>query len=66
MKWLVLGTRPQFVEDIKKWFAENSIQYSETVIENGGIAQIFYLPIGKEQKNKCIEYITYRCNNNLL
>lgn len=66
MKWLTLGTRPQFVEDIKTWFSKNSIQYSETVIENDGIAHVFYRPIGKEQKDKCIEYIAYRCNNNLL
>ena len=66
MKWLTLGTHPQFIEDIKAWFSKNSIQYSDTVIENNGIAQVFYRPIGKAQKDKCAEYITYRCNNNLL
>ena len=66
MKWLTLGTRPQFVEDIKTWFRENAIEYSETVVENDGITLVFYRPIGKAQKNKCIEYITYRCDNNLL
>lgn len=66
MKWLTLGTRPKFIEDIKKWFADNSIQYSETIVESDGIARVFYRPIGKAQKDKCIEYITYRCYNNLL
>lgn len=66
MRWLTLGTHPQFVEDIKTWFSENSIQYGENVVEKDGIAIVFYRPIGKEQKDKCIEYITYRCNNNLL
>lgn len=66
MKWVTVSMKPEFVEEVKTWFSENSIQYSEDVLEIDGIAYILYRPIGKKQIEKCVEYITYRCNNNLM
>lgn len=66
MKWVTVSMHPQFVDEVKKWFLENSIQYSEDVLEIDGISYILYRPIGKKQIESCIEYIKYRCNNDLL
>ena len=66
MKWITVGMKPQFVEEVKTWFSENEIQYSEDILNIDDISYILYRPIGKKQIEKCIKYITDRCNNNLM
>ena len=65
MKWLIAGMREEFVEDFVQWMKENGIRVSEP-FELSGIWKVMYMPIGKEQKEKCERYIEYRCNNDLI
>lgn len=66
MKWLVAGMRSEFVEDFIRWMKENNIRVSEQPFSTGDIWRVLYMPIGREQKFKCENYIEYRCNNNLM
>lgn len=65
MKWLIAGMRKEFVEDFVRWMRDNGIRVSEP-FELDGIWRVLYMPIGREQKEKCERYIEYRCNNNLM
>lgn len=65
VKWLIAGMREEFVEDFVQWMKENGIRVSEP-FELSGIWKVMYMPIGKEQKEKCERYIEYRCNNDLI
>lgn len=65
MKWLTAGMRKQFVDDFVSWMKENGIRVAEP-FETYGIWRVMYMPIGREQKEKCEQYIEYRCNNDLM
>lgn len=65
MKWLVAGMRKEFVEDFVRWMKKNGVRVSEP-FELDGIWRVPYMPIGREQKEKCERYIEYRCNNDLM
>lgn len=66
MKRLVIGMRKEFVDGFVQWMKENEIKVCGEPYEFHGICHVMYQPIGKEQKQKCEEYIEYRCNNNLM
>lgn len=66
MKRLVIGMRKEFVDGVVQWMKENEIKVCGEPYEFHGIWHVMYQPIGKEQKQKCEEYIEYRCNNNLM
>lgn len=65
MNWLIAGMRQEFVESFVQWMKENGIRVSEP-FELSGIWEVMYMPIGREQKEKCERYIEYRCNNDLM
>lgn len=65
MKWLIAGMRQEFVESFVQWMKENGIRVSEP-FELSGMWEVMYMPIGREQKEKCERYIEYRCNNDLM
>ncbi len=65
MKWLNVGMRKIFVNDFVIWLKENGIRFGEP-FEIDGIWKVPYMPIGREQKEKCEQYIEYRCNNDLI
>lgn len=65
MKWLIAGMRKEFVEDFVRWMRDNGIRVSEP-FKLDGVWQVQYMPIGREQKEKCERYIEYRCNNGLM
>lgn len=65
MKRLIVGMKKEFVDSFVQWMKENGIKVYEPY-EFHGIWNVMYQPIGKDQKQKCEEYIEYRCNNNLL
>lgn len=65
MKWLVAGMRKEFCSTFVDWMKENGIRVGEP-FECYGIWKVPYMPIGKEQKQKCEQYIEYRCNNDLM
>lgn len=65
MNWLIAGMRQEFVESFVQWMKENGIRVSEP-FELSGIWKVMYMPIGREQKEKCERYIEYRCNNDLM
>lgn len=65
MKWLIAGMRQEFVESFVQWMKENGISVSEP-FELSGIWEVMYMPIGREQKERCERYIEYRCNNDLM
>lgn len=65
MKWLIAGMRKEFVEDFVRWMRDNGIRVTEP-FELSGIWEVMYMPIGREQKEKCERYIEYRCNNDLM
>lgn len=65
MKWLIAGMREEFVEDFTRWMRDNGIRVSEP-FKLDGVWQVQYMPIGREQKEKCERYIEYRCNNGLM
>lgn len=65
MKWLIAGMRKEFVEDFVRWMRDNGIRVSEP-FKLDGVWQVQYMPIGREQKEKCERYIEYRCNNDLM
>lgn len=65
MNWLIAGMRQEFVESFVQWMKENGIRVSEP-FELSGILEVMYMPIGREQKEKCERYIEYRCNNDLM
>lgn len=65
MNWLIAGMRKEFVESFVQWMKENGIRVSEP-FELSGIWKVMYMPIGREQKEKCERYIEYRCNNDLM
>ena len=65
MKWLVAGMRKQFVESFVQWMKENGIRVSEP-FDTDGIWRVMYMPIGREQKEKCEQYLEYRCNNDMM
>ena len=66
MKWLTAGMREEFVEDFIKWMKKNGIRVSNQAFETYGIWKVMYMPIGKEQKLKCEQYIEYRCKNDMM
>lgn len=65
MKRLIVGIRKEFVKDFISWMKDNGIRVSEPY-EFHGIWNVIYQPIGREQKEKCEQYIEYRCNNDLM
>lgn len=65
MNWLIAGMRQEFVESFVQWMKENGIRVSEP-FELSGIWEVMYMPIGREQKEKCERYIEYRCKNDLM
>lgn len=66
MKWLTAGMKKEFVEEFIQWMKEKGIRVSEQIFETDGIWRVMYMPIGKEQKLKCEQYIEYRCNNDMM
>ena len=66
MKWLVAGMRKQFVDDFVSWMKENGIRVAEPFETCDEIWRVLYMPIGRKQKEKCDQYIEYRCNNDLM
>lgn len=65
MNWLIVGMREEFVEDFVRWMRDNGIRVFKP-FELDGVWQVQYMPIGREQKEKCERYIEYRCNNDLM
>ena len=66
MKRMIVGMKKQFVKEFVEWLNENDIKVCGEPYEAHGIWNVMYMPIGKEQKQKCEEYIKYRCNSDLL
>lgn len=66
MKWLISGMRNQFVENFVQWMKENGIKVAEPFETLDGIWRVMYMPIGREQKEKCEQYIEYLCNNDMM
>jgi hypothetical protein len=65
MKWLVAGMRKAFVESFIQWMKDNGIRVGAP-FETYGIYRVPYMPIGREQKEKCKRHIEYLCNNDLM
>jgi hypothetical protein len=65
MKRLVAGMKKEFVNEFIEWMKEHGVRVSEPY-EFHGIWNVMYMPIGKEQKQQCEQYIEYRCNNDLM
>ena len=65
MKWLNAGMREQYVVEFIDWLKQNGIMVGEP-FEIYGIWKVPYMPIGREQKEMCEQYIEYCCNNDLL
>lgn len=66
MKILVASMKKQFVEEFVKWMKTNGIVVRGEPFETSDIWNVMYQPIGREQKEKCEQYIEYRCNNDLM
>lgn len=66
MKRLVAGMRKEFIDSFIDGLKELQIKVCGEPFETYGIWHVMYQPIGKEQKQKCEEYIEYRCNNGLM
>ena len=66
MKLLVVGMKKQFVQGFVEWLQKNGIKVCEDPFVIDEIWYVMYKPVGREQKNKCEQYIEYRCNNNLM
>lgn len=66
MKILVAGMRKEFVDSFIYGLEELGIRICGAPFETYGIWHVMYQPIGKEQKQKCEEYIKYRCDNDLM
>lgn len=66
MKRLVVGIRQEFLNSFIEGMKELGVKICGEPFEVEGIWHVIYLPIGKEQKEKCEKYIEYRCNNNLM
>lgn len=64
MKWLTVGMKEEFVPEFKKFFRNNGVQYSDDVLRIDGICHILYKPIGKEQVQKCNQFIERQCYSN--
>lgn len=65
MKWLAAGMRKEFVESFVQWMKDNGIRVAEP-FQIDDVWKVMYMPIGAEQKQKCEQYIEYRCNNDLM
>lgn len=65
MEWINAGMRKEFVEDFVSWMKEHGIKVGEP-FDTYGIWRVPYMPIGREQKAMCEQYIEYRCNNDLM
>ena len=66
MKRLVAGMKKEFVESFIQGLQELGIRICGQPFEISGIWNVIYMPIGKEQKEKCEKYIECRCNNGLM
>ena len=65
MKWLTAGMQERYVNEFVNWMKEHGVKVSEP-FDCDGIWRVPYMPIGKEQKEECEQYIEYRCNNDLM
>ena len=66
MTRIVAGMKKQFVKEFVAWMDENGIKICGEPFESFGIWHVAYMPIGREQKQKCERYIEYRCINDLM
>ena len=66
MKILVAGMKKEFVNSFIDGLKELGIKICGEPFETYGVWRVMYQPIGKEQKQKCEEYIGYRCHNDLM
>lgn len=66
MKILVASMKKQFVKEFVEWMKSNGIIVRGEPFETDGLWNVMYQPIGIEQKQKCKQFIEYKCNNGLM